>query len=125
MNNFKLKKTSIKVIPFGSASQNYFISVKDALSVLLETEEHFANVMFYVIKDNVTNIISRDLAIQLRLLTLHNKATSKINSPALSTNNIYLDNVSKNKVTEKLFSKNHKGLEGVGKYNKDQVLKLK
>ena len=123
MNNFKLKKTSIKVIPFGSASQNYFISVKDALSVLLETEEHFANVLFYVIKDNVTNIISRDLAIQLRLLTL--KFKSKINSPALSTNNIYLDNVSKNKVTEKLFSKNHKGLEGVGKYNKDQVLKLK
>ena len=32
--------------------------------------------MFYVIKDNVTNIISRDLAVQLRLLTLHNKMTS-------------------------------------------------
>ena len=34
--------------------------------------------MFYVIKDKVTNIISGDLAIQLGLLTLHNKATSKV-----------------------------------------------
>ena len=32
--------------------------------------------MFYVIKDNVSNIISGDLAIQLGLLTLHNKMTS-------------------------------------------------
>ena len=63
MNNYKLKKTSVKLI--GSSSQNSFISVKDALSVLLETEEHFANAMFYVIKYNITNIISGDLAIQL------------------------------------------------------------
>ena len=62
MNNYKLKKTSVKLI--GSSSQNSFISIKDALSVLLETEEHFANAMFYVIKYNVTNIISGDLAIQ-------------------------------------------------------------
>ena len=68
------------------------------MSVLLEKEKHFANVMFYVIKNNVTNITSEDLAIQLRLLTLHNKATSKVNSQALSTNNIYLDNASKNKL---------------------------
>ena len=53
MNNYKLKKTSIKLIPFGSSSQNSFISVKGALSVLPETEEHFANAMFYVIKNNV------------------------------------------------------------------------
>ena len=50
MNNYKLKKTSIKLIPFGSTSQNYLISVKGALSVLLETEEHFANALFYVIE---------------------------------------------------------------------------
>ena len=50
MNNYKLKKTSVKLIPFGSSSQNYFISVTDALSLLLETEEHFANAVFYVIK---------------------------------------------------------------------------
>ena len=43
MNNYRLKKTSIKLIPFGSASQNSFISVKGALGVLLEAEEHFAN----------------------------------------------------------------------------------
>ena len=55
------------------------------------------------------------MAIQLGLLTLHNKATSKVNSPALSTNNINLDNGSKNKVTEKLLSKYHKVFEGVGK----------
>ena len=91
------------------------------MSVLLEREQHFANVMFYVIKGNVTNIISGDLAIQLRLLTLHNKATSKVNSHALSTNNIYLDHGSQNKVTEKLSNKYHKVLEGVSKYNKDQV----
>ena len=79
MNNYKLKKTSIKLIPFGSTSQNDLISVKGALSVLLETEEHFANALFYVIEGNdVTNIISGDLAIQLGLVTLHNKATSKI-----------------------------------------------
>ena len=42
MNNYKLKKTCVKLIPFGSNSQNSFISVKGALSVLLETEEHFA-----------------------------------------------------------------------------------
>ena len=77
--------------------------------------------MFYVIKNNVTDITSEDLAIQLRLLTLHNKATSKVNSQALSTNNIYLDNGSKNKVTEKLSNKYHKVFVGVGKYNKDQV----
>ena len=63
--------------------------------------------MFYFIKGNVTNIISGALAIQLGLLTLYNKATSKVNSPAISTNNIYLDNDSKNKVTEKLLSKCH------------------
>ena len=91
------------------------------MSVLLEKEKHFANVMFYVIKNNVTNITSEDLAIQLRLLTLHNKATSKVNSQALSTNNIYLDNASKNKFTEKLSNKYHKVFEDVGKYNKDQV----
>ena len=73
----KLKKTSVKLIPFGSHSQNSFITVKGALSVLLKTEDHFfANAMFYVIKDNVTNIINGDLAIQLGLLTLHNKMTS-------------------------------------------------
>ena len=43
------------------------------MSVLLETDENFANAIFYVIKDNVTNKISGDLAIQLGLLTLHNK----------------------------------------------------
>ena len=95
MNNYKLKKSSVKLI--GSSSQNSFISVKDALSVLLETEEPFANAMFYVIKNNVTNIISGDLAIQLSLLTLHNKTTSKANSQALLTNNIFLDNDSKKK----------------------------
>ena len=79
MNNYKLMNTSVKLIPFGSSSQNYFISVKDALNVLLETEELFANAMFYVIKNNVTNIISGDLAIRLGLLTLHNKTTSKVN----------------------------------------------
>ena len=77
--------------------------------------------MLYVIKSNVTNIISGDLAIQLGLLTLHNKMTSKVNSPALSTNNIFLDNDNKNKVTEKLLNKYHKVLEGVGKYNEDQI----
>ena len=107
MNSYKLKKTSIWLIPLGSTTQNCFISVKGALSVLLETEERFANAMFYFIKGNVTNIISGDLAIQLGLLTLYNKATSKVNSPAISTNNIYLDNDSKNKVTEKLLSKYH------------------
>ena len=55
------------------------------------------------------------MAIQLGSLTLHNKATSKVNSPALSINNINLDNGSKNKVTEKLLSKHHKVFEGVGK----------
>ena len=65
LNNYKLKKTSVKLIPFGSNSQNSFISVKGVFRVLLETEEHFANAMFYVIKDNVTNIIGGDLAIQL------------------------------------------------------------
>ena len=50
VNNYKLKKTSVKLIPFGSNSQNSFISVKCALSVLPETEKHFANAMFYVIK---------------------------------------------------------------------------
>ena len=38
----------------------------------------------------MTNIISGDLAIQLRLLaTLHNKTTSKVNSQGLSTKNIF------------------------------------
>ena len=102
-------------------SQNSFISVKGALNGLLETEEYFAKAVFYVIEGNETNIISRDLAIQLVLLTLHNKATSEVNSQALSTNNIYLGNDSKKKVTEKLLSKYHKVFEDVGKYNKDQV----
>ena len=102
-------------------SQNSFISVKGALNGLLETEEYFAKAVFYVIEGNETNIISRDLAIQLVLLTLHNKATSEVNSQALSTNNIYLGNDSKKKVTGKLLSKYHKVFEDVGKYNKDQV----
>ena len=102
-------------------SQNSFISVKGTLNGLLETEEYFAKAVFYVIEGNETNIISRDLAIQLVLLTLHNKATSEVNSQALSTNNIYLGNDSKKKVTEKLLSKYHKVFEDVGKYNKDQV----
>ena len=102
-------------------SQNSFISVKGALNGLLETEEYFAKAVFYVIEGNETNIISRDLAIQLVLLTLHNKATSEVNSQALFTNNIYLGNDSKKKVTEKLLSKYHKVFEDVGKYNKDQV----
>ena len=102
-------------------SQNSFISVKGALNGLLETEEYFAKAVFYAIEGNETNIISRDLAIQLVLLTLHNKATSEVNSQALSTNNIYLGNDSKKKVTEKLLSKYHKVFEDVGKYNKDQV----
>ena len=102
-------------------SQNSFISVKGALNGLLETEEYFAKAVFYVIEGNETNIISRDLAIQLVLLTLHNKATSEVNSQALSTNNIYLGNDSKKKVTEKLLSKYHKVFEDVGKYNKHQV----
>ena len=114
MNNYKRKKTSVDL-----SSQNSFISVKDALSVLLETEEHFANAIFYVIKNNVTNIISGDLAIQFGLLTLQNKTTSKVNSQALSTKNIFLNNDSKKKVAEKLLNKYHKVFEGVGKYNKD------
>ena len=100
MNNYKLKKTFIKLITFGSTSQNSLISVKGTLSILLETEENFVNALFYVNEGNVTNIITRDLAIQLGLLTLHNKATSKVNSPALSTNKIYLGNDGKKKVTE-------------------------
>ena len=87
MNNYKLKKTSVKLIPFRSGSQNSFISVKGTLSVLLATEEHFANAMFYIVKNNI-NIISRDLAIQLGLLKLH-KTISKVNSQALSTNSIF------------------------------------
>ena len=78
MNNHKLKKNSIKLIPFGSRSQNSFISVKGTLSVLQETKEHFANAMFYVVKNYVANVISGDLAVQLGLLTLHNKMISKI-----------------------------------------------
>ena len=100
MNNYKLKKTFIKLITFGSTSQNSLISVKGTLSILLETEENFVNALFYVNEGNVTNIITRDLAIQLGLLTLHKKATSKVNSPALSTNKIYLGNDGKKKVTE-------------------------
>ena len=98
MNNYKLKKTS-KLIPFRSGSQNSFISVKSTLSILLATEEHFANAMFYIMKNNITNIISRDLDIQLGLLKLH-KTTSKNNSQPLSTTSPFLDNDSRNKVTE-------------------------
>ena len=54
-------------------------------------------------------------------MTLHNKTTSKVNSQTLSTNNIFLDNDSKTKVTEKLLNKYHNVFEGVGKYKKDQV----
>ena len=72
-------------------------------------------------KDNVTNMISGDLAFQLGLLTLHNETICKVNSQAISTSNILLDNDSKNKVTEKLLNKYRKVFEGVGKYNKDQV----
>ena len=61
------------------------------------------------------------MALQLGLLTLHNKTISKVNSQALFKNNIFLDNDSKNKVTEKLLNKYHKVFEGVGKYDKDQV----
>ena len=50
MNNYKLKKTSVKLIPFGSNSENSFTSVKGVLSVLLETKEHFANAMFMLLK---------------------------------------------------------------------------
>ena len=102
MNNYKLKKTSIKLIPFGSTSQNSFISVKGALSILLDTDillGTFCKCYVYFIEGNVTDIISGDLAIQLGLLTLHNKATSKVNSQTLSINNIYLGNGSKKKVT--------------------------
>ena len=86
MNNHKLKKNSIKLIP---RSQNSFISVRGTLSVLQETKEHFANAMFYVVKNNVANIISGDLAVQLRLLELDHKAISKIYLQTLSTNNIF------------------------------------
>ena len=96
-----------------STRRNSFISVKGTLSVLLETEEHFAKAMFYVIKGSITNIISGDLAVQLGLLTLHNK-TSKVNAHTLSANDIYLGNERKEKVTEKLLSKYHKVFEGVG-----------
>ena len=113
-NNYKLKKTFIELVPFGSTSQNVFVSVKGALCVLLETEENFGNAIFYVIEGNVRNIISWDLAIQLGLLTLHNKATSKVISHALSTNDIYLGNDSKKKVTETLLINYHKVFEGVG-----------
>ena len=99
MNNYKLKKTSVKLIPFRSGSQNSFTSVKGTLSILLATEEHFANAMFYIMKNNITNIISRDLDIQLGLLKLH-KTTSKNNSQPLSTTSPFLDNDSRNKVTE-------------------------
>ena len=78
MNNHKLKKNSIKLVPSGSRSQNSFISVKGTLSVLQEAKEHFANAMFYVVKNNVANVISGDLAVQLGSLTLHNKMISKI-----------------------------------------------
>ena len=117
MNNYELRKTAVKLILFESNSQSFFISVKNALNILPETEEYFANAMFYVIKDNVTNIISGDLAIQLGLWALHNNRTSKVSSQALSINNIFLDNDSKNKVSGKLLNKYHKVFEGVGKYN--------
>ena len=45
-NNYKLKKTFIKLVPFGSTSQNVFVSVKGALCVLLEAEENFGNAIF-------------------------------------------------------------------------------
>ena len=61
------------------------------------------------------------MAIQLGLLTLHIKTTFKVNSQALSTNNIFSNNDSKNKVTEKLLNKYHWVFQGVGIYNKDQV----
>ena len=61
------------------------------------------------------------MAIQLELLTLRSKMTSKVNSQALSTNNIFLKNDSKNKVTKKHLNKYHRVFEGVGKHNKDQV----
>ena len=51
--------------------------------------------MFYVMKNNVANIISGDLPTQLGLLILHNETTSTANSPALSTNSTILDNDSK------------------------------
>ena len=70
--------------------------------------------LYFVIEGNVRNIISGDLAIQLGLLTLHNKATSQAISHALSTNDIYLGNDSKKRVTETLLSKYHKVFEGVG-----------
>ena len=50
MNNDKLKKTFIKLITFGSTSQNSLISVKGTLSILLETEENFVNALFMLMK---------------------------------------------------------------------------
>ena len=50
MNNYKLKKTFIKLITFGSTSQNSLISVKGTLSILLETEENFVNALFMLMK---------------------------------------------------------------------------
>ena len=61
------------------------------------------------------------MAIKLRLLTLHNKTTFKVNSKALSINNLFLDNDSKKNVTEKLINKYHKVFKGVSKYSKYQV----
>ena len=43
-----VKMLKIDSFPFGSNSQNSYVSVKSALNVLLETEEHVANAMFYV-----------------------------------------------------------------------------
>ena len=50
MNNYKLKKTYVKLIPFGSTGQNFFISVKSGLRVLLETEEHLEMLYFVLLK---------------------------------------------------------------------------
>ena len=50
MNNDKLKKTFIKLITFGSTSQNSLISVKGTLSILLETVENFVNALFMLMK---------------------------------------------------------------------------
>ena len=50
MNNYKLKKTFIKLITFGSTSQNSLISVKGTLSILVETVENFVNALFMLMK---------------------------------------------------------------------------
>ena len=81
MDNHKQQKISVKLIPFGSSSQKLFYKCKG--------KERFARNRgtFYVIKNNVTIIISGDFPIQLVLLTLHNKTSSKGNSQALYAKN--------------------------------------